>query len=276
MKNTILATALACTAICASFSVAAAQAPASGCAPSGGLSFVCGVQNAEDLVVVPNSRWMVASGMAPGSGLHIVDTQAKTVRNLYAVWHRERARRQDEIRELPQPARRETGGAARPEPALREQRPLHRLRDEPWRPRVGGGLRARCERRCTHGHLGRLCRDAGQHGAQQRRRIHRRLARRDRAHSSRQDIRGCVRAAEHRRRARMEAGRQDIPGASRHRAVRQQRHRDLARRSRVLRRLDDDEAHHRVPAQRDRTNRFARRSSRSSGRTTFAGLPTIA
>jgi hypothetical protein len=49
------------------------------------LSFVCGVQNAEDLVVVPNSRWMVASGMAPGSGLHIVDTQAKTVRNLYGV-----------------------------------------------------------------------------------------------------------------------------------------------------------------------------------------------
>jgi hypothetical protein len=49
------------------------------------LSFVCGVQNAEDLVVVPNSRWMVASGMAPGSGLHIVDTQAKIVRNLYGV-----------------------------------------------------------------------------------------------------------------------------------------------------------------------------------------------
>jgi sugar lactone lactonase YvrE len=49
------------------------------------LNFVCGVQNAEDLVVVPNSRWMVASGMAPGSGLHIVDTQAKTVRSLYAV-----------------------------------------------------------------------------------------------------------------------------------------------------------------------------------------------
>jgi sugar lactone lactonase YvrE len=62
-----------------------AQAPASGCAPSGGLNFVCGVQNAEDLVLVPNSRWMVASGMAPGSGLHIVDTQAKTVRKLYAV-----------------------------------------------------------------------------------------------------------------------------------------------------------------------------------------------
>ncbi len=53
------------------------------CAPSGGLNFICGVQNPEDLVVVPNTRWMIASGMAPGSGLHAVDTQAKTARNLY-------------------------------------------------------------------------------------------------------------------------------------------------------------------------------------------------
>src|SRR6185295_15650471 len=49
----------------------------------GGLSFVCGIQNGEDLVAVPNSRWLIASGMAPGSGLHAVDTLAKTVRTLY-------------------------------------------------------------------------------------------------------------------------------------------------------------------------------------------------
>src|SRR5215467_6731226 len=54
------------------------------CTPSGGLSFICGVQNPEDLVQVPSTRWVVASGMAPGSGLHLVDTRAKTVRNLYA------------------------------------------------------------------------------------------------------------------------------------------------------------------------------------------------
>jgi SMP-30/Gluconolactonase/LRE-like region len=83
MKQAIIATAIACAAICSSLSIRAAQAPA--CAPSGGLSFICGVQNPEDLVLVPNTRWMVASGMAPGSGLHIVDTQAKTVRSLYAV-----------------------------------------------------------------------------------------------------------------------------------------------------------------------------------------------
>jgi hypothetical protein len=66
------------------WSVGAAQST-TGCAPAGGLSFVCGVQNPEDLVLVPNSRWMVASGMAPGSGLHIVDTNAKTVASIYAA-----------------------------------------------------------------------------------------------------------------------------------------------------------------------------------------------
>lgn len=64
--------------------VAVSAAQAKSCAPAGGLSFICGVQNPEDLVQVPNTQWLVASGMAPGSGLHIVDTRAKTARNLYA------------------------------------------------------------------------------------------------------------------------------------------------------------------------------------------------
>jgi len=82
MKSIIATLTLVC-AVATSLVLSAAQQPAA-CAPAGGLSFVCGVQNAEDLVLVPNTRWMVASGMAPGSGLHIVDTQAKAVRNLYA------------------------------------------------------------------------------------------------------------------------------------------------------------------------------------------------
>ena len=176
------------------------------CTPSGGLSFICGVQNAEDLVLVPNTRWMVASGMAPGSGLHIVDTQAKTVRNLYAAGTANARADKTKYASCPGPLDAETGRAAWPEPASGAERPLHRLRDEPWRPRIGGGLRTRRERRRADGHLGRLRRDAGQHGAQQRRGIHRRLARRHRADSSRQDIRGRVRAAQHRRRAGMEAG----------------------------------------------------------------------
>jgi hypothetical protein len=56
-----------------------------GCSPSGGLSFICGVQNGEDLVLVPDSQWMLASGMAPGSGLHLVDTRAKTARTVWGA-----------------------------------------------------------------------------------------------------------------------------------------------------------------------------------------------
>jgi hypothetical protein len=84
MKHSILRGALLAALISGSFlSVHAGQS--SGCAPSGGLTFVCGVQNAEDLVVLPDGRWLVASGMAPGSGLHAVDARAKTAKNLYAV-----------------------------------------------------------------------------------------------------------------------------------------------------------------------------------------------
>ena len=80
MKHMLIAATLAFAA----GAVAAAQ-PQAPCTPSGGLTFICGVANPEDLVLVPNTRWMLASGMAPGSGLHLVDTRAKTVKNLYAA-----------------------------------------------------------------------------------------------------------------------------------------------------------------------------------------------
>jgi SMP-30/gluconolaconase/LRE-like protein len=79
MRRAFIAAILA---IAAAHVVAAQNA---GCAPSGGLTFICGVANPEDLVLVPNTRWMLASGMAPGSGLHLVDTRAKTVKSLYAA-----------------------------------------------------------------------------------------------------------------------------------------------------------------------------------------------
>ena len=59
-----------------------AQAPGA-CAPAGGLNFICGVHNPEDLVPIPNSRWLFASGMADGSGLHLIDTSAKRASTLY-------------------------------------------------------------------------------------------------------------------------------------------------------------------------------------------------
>lgn len=61
----------------------ATQAVAS-CAPDGGLDFICGLRNPEDLVRIPGTRWLLASGMEAGSGLNAIDTQAKAVRSLFA------------------------------------------------------------------------------------------------------------------------------------------------------------------------------------------------
>jgi hypothetical protein len=82
MKHPFIGVALTLLIMSGSASTIAWQAT-TGCAPSGGLSFICGIQNPEDLVLVPNTRWLIASGMAPGSGLHLIDTRAKTARNLY-------------------------------------------------------------------------------------------------------------------------------------------------------------------------------------------------
>ncbi len=54
-----------------------AAAPAS-CAPSGGLNYICGITNPEDLVLIPGTRMMIASSMTAGGGLHLVDTVKKT------------------------------------------------------------------------------------------------------------------------------------------------------------------------------------------------------
>ncbi len=48
------------------------------CAASGGLSFICGVESPEDLKPIAGTRWMIVSGMQPGAGLKLVDTDAKT------------------------------------------------------------------------------------------------------------------------------------------------------------------------------------------------------
>jgi len=83
MKRTIFAAAvLMSMAIGASSIIMASQA--SGCASSGRLNFICGMQAVEDLVLVPNTRWLVGSGMAAASGLHLIDTQAKTARSIFS------------------------------------------------------------------------------------------------------------------------------------------------------------------------------------------------
>jgi hypothetical protein len=43
------------------------------CEPAGDIEFVCGPFNAEDLVVVPDTDWIVSSGMAAGAGFYLID-----------------------------------------------------------------------------------------------------------------------------------------------------------------------------------------------------------
>jgi hypothetical protein len=83
---TIAAIALLAAAITPASPLSAQTQPpqaTTACAPTNGLNFVCGAQNPEDLVPIPGTRWLIASGMKEGAGLKLVDTDAKTARLFY-------------------------------------------------------------------------------------------------------------------------------------------------------------------------------------------------
>ena len=90
MKRILFAALLMALPIVALSQNRAAQSTA--CTPSGGLNFICGLPAPEDLVLVPRTRWLIASGMAAGSGLHLIDTQAKTARSLPFTVRADKAR----------------------------------------------------------------------------------------------------------------------------------------------------------------------------------------
>ncbi len=77
-------TRLAVLSILATASVAAyAQPEDQSCASAAGLDFVCGPQNAEDLVLVPGTDWIIASSMTEGAGLVLLDANDGTWSVLY-------------------------------------------------------------------------------------------------------------------------------------------------------------------------------------------------
>lgn len=67
----------------AAFSFNVAYAAEAACADSGGLKFVCGIKNGEDLVLVPHTPWIVASGFAEGTGLTLIDSRNATHAKVY-------------------------------------------------------------------------------------------------------------------------------------------------------------------------------------------------
>jgi sugar lactone lactonase YvrE len=77
-----------------------ALAQGQSCASSGGLAYICGPVNAEDIVRIGNSKWLILSGMsaqAQGGGaatpgrLYLVDHEAKT----YEAWFPDAVPRMD-------------------------------------------------------------------------------------------------------------------------------------------------------------------------------------
>jgi len=53
------------------------------CRPDRDLAYVCGPERPEDVLVVPDSPWLVASGFAPGAGIKLVDTRSRSWRKWY-------------------------------------------------------------------------------------------------------------------------------------------------------------------------------------------------
>src|SRR5262245_648764 len=46
-------------------------------------AFVCEADHPEDLARIPGTNWIVASGFAPGAGIKLVDTHARTLHRWY-------------------------------------------------------------------------------------------------------------------------------------------------------------------------------------------------
>lgn len=84
--KTIIATVLVIAGAFAGNAEAKAAEP---CNPAGNLGFLCGPLNAEDLLRVPGTDWVIASGMDGGSAgthgsLHLVNARDKSWKMLFS------------------------------------------------------------------------------------------------------------------------------------------------------------------------------------------------
>lgn len=60
-----------------------AEATEDSCEGSGGYAFVCGPKSAEDLVLVPDTKWIISSGMVEDGAIYLVDSEMKGWTELY-------------------------------------------------------------------------------------------------------------------------------------------------------------------------------------------------
>src|SRR5262252_2311570 len=54
-----------------------------GCTPAGNVQYVCGQQAPEDLIVIPNSEWVLASSMAGSGGVRLINVRDKSSTVVY-------------------------------------------------------------------------------------------------------------------------------------------------------------------------------------------------
>ena len=78
--RTFLVSSLAVAGVLALATEGAAQ-----CAPDGDVEFVCGVENPEDLIAVPDSPWVIVSSMADDGRLYATDTRDHTSRAIFPI-----------------------------------------------------------------------------------------------------------------------------------------------------------------------------------------------
>jgi hypothetical protein len=73
----------ASTLLAAAMAISTQVAAQAACDPAAGLTFICGLTNAEDLVQVPGTPWIVASGLAEGDytegHIYLVNAHDRTV-----------------------------------------------------------------------------------------------------------------------------------------------------------------------------------------------------
>jgi hypothetical protein len=85
--KTIIALGVTIAAAAAAFGGSRPAMAAEACKPVGRLHFVCGSMNSEDLVQVPGTKWIVASGFAGGGAkvghLYLIDSQTKSLTVLF-------------------------------------------------------------------------------------------------------------------------------------------------------------------------------------------------
>ncbi|MEQ8205797.1 MAG: SMP-30/gluconolactonase/LRE family protein [Woeseia sp.] len=60
-----------------------AQGASDSCEGSGDYAYICGIVSAEDLVLIPDTKWVIASGFGGSESLYLVDSERKSWRNFY-------------------------------------------------------------------------------------------------------------------------------------------------------------------------------------------------